>query len=95
MSRKSKKKFGSKVPKIKQHKFLQKKTYYSCNLKNSDQEVTDMSNNYDQNNENKYSNSYGENQNSQNKQNSKNQNKNQSKNQNKDQSENKEQNKNC
>ena len=31
-----------------------------------------MSNNYDQNNENKYSNSYGENQNSQNKQSSKN-----------------------
>ena len=54
-----------------------------------------MSNNYDQNNENKYSNSYGENQNSQNKQSSKNQNKNQSKNQNRDQSENKEQNKYC
>ncbi len=34
-----------------------------------------MSNNYDQNNENKYSNSYGENQNSQNKQSSKNQSK--------------------
>ena len=43
-----------------------------------------MSNNYDQNNENKYSNSYDENQNSQNKQSSKNQNKNQSKNQNRD-----------
>ena len=46
-----------------------------------------MSNNYDQNNENKYSNAYGENQNSQNKQNSQNQNKNQSNN--------REQNKSC
>ena len=54
-----------------------------------------MSNNYDQNNENKYCNSYGANQHSQNKQSSKNQNKTQSKNQNRDQSENKEQNKNC
>ena len=59
----------------------------------SDQEVTNMSNNYEQN---KYNNSYDESGNSKNSQNSQNsQNKQNSQNQNKNQSNNKEQNKSC
>lgn len=56
----------------------------------SDQEVTNMSKNYEQN---KYNNSYDESENSKNSQNS--QNKQNSQNQNKNQSNNREQNKSC